>query len=195
MGSDSTLFSGVVTSYVLFACRKLVLYPNGNKSKNTKEHVSVYLALADSSSLDPGWEVCAVFRLYLLDQNKDNYLILQGRLVTSFHLFNFSVFSSYAFCLVGKERRFHAVKREWGFDKFIATGTFSDASNGYLMEDTCMFGADVFVSKERSSGRGECLSMIKDATSSKHVWKIENFSKLDKESYDSNPFFAGDRKW
>jgi len=87
------------------------------------------------------------------------------------------------------------VKREWGFDKFIPTGTFSDASNGYLMEDTCMFGADVFVSKERRSGRGECLSMIKDATSSKHVWKIENFSKLDKESYDSNAFFAGDRKW
>lgn len=63
------------------------------------------------------------------------------------------------------------------------------------MEDTCMFGADVFVSKERRNGRGECLSMIKDATSSKHVWKIENFSKLDNESYDSNAFFAGDRKW
>jgi len=60
------------------ACRKLVLYPNGNKSKNTKDHVSVYLSLADSSSLSPGWEVYAVFRLYLLDQNKDNYLILQG---------------------------------------------------------------------------------------------------------------------
>ncbi|XP_010487620.1 PREDICTED: MATH domain and coiled-coil domain-containing protein At3g58220-like isoform X2 [Camelina sativa] len=151
---------------------KLVLYPNGNKSKNTKDHVSVYLALADSSSLSPGWEVCAVFRLYLLDQNTDSYLILQG-----------------------KERRFHAVKREWGFDKFIPTGTFSDESNGYLIEDTCMFGADVFVSKERRSGRGECFSMIKDANSTKHVWKIENFSKLDKESYDSNAFFAGDRKW
>ncbi|KAJ0249194.1 TRAF-like family protein [Hirschfeldia incana] len=152
---------------------KLVLYPNGNKSKNIKDHVSVYLALADSSSLGPaGWEVSAVFRLYLLDQNQDSYLILQG-----------------------KERRFHTIKREWGFDKFIPTATFFNASNGYLMEDTCMFGADVFVSKERRSGRGECLSMIKDATSSKHIWKIENFSKLDKESYDSNAFFAGDRKW
>lgn len=60
-------------------CRKLVLYPNGNKSKNTKDHVSIYLALADSNSLGPGWEVSAVFRLYLLDQNKDSYWILQGR--------------------------------------------------------------------------------------------------------------------
>ena len=51
-----------------------------------KEHVSVYLALADSTSLGPGWEVSAVFRLYLLDQNKDSYLILQGRcVVTYFH--------------------------------------------------------------------------------------------------------------
>lgn len=48
-----------------------------------KEHVSVYLALADSTSLGPGWEVSAVFRLYLLDQNKDSYLILQGRCVVS----------------------------------------------------------------------------------------------------------------
>lgn len=77
-----------------FACRKLVLYPNGNKSKNTKDHVSVYLALADSTSLSPGWEVYAVFRLYLLDQNKDNYLILQGRFVTSFHIFKFTCFSN-----------------------------------------------------------------------------------------------------
>ncbi|XP_010524595.1 PREDICTED: MATH domain and coiled-coil domain-containing protein At3g27040 [Tarenaya hassleriana] len=151
---------------------KLALYPNGNKNKNVKDHVSLHLALADTGSLRPGWEVWAVFRLYLLDQNKDSYTILQGN-----------------------ERRFHTLKREWGFDKFISIGEFYDASNGFLLEDTCVLGADVFVSKERSSGRGECLSMIKDPSSSKHVWRVDNVSKLDKNCYFSDAFFSGDRKW
>ncbi|KAH9766476.1 TRAF-like family protein [Citrus sinensis] len=110
---------------------KLVLYPAGNKSKNVKEHISVYLAMANTSSLQLGWEVYAVFRLFLLDQNKDNFLILQ----------------------------------------------------------------EVFVCKERSTGKGECLSMIKDAPSIKHVWRIENFSKLRSECCDSQVFNSGDQKW
>lgn len=59
-------------------CRKLILHPNGNKSKKVEDHISVYLAMADASSLPTGWEVHAVFRLFLLDQNQDNYLIAQG---------------------------------------------------------------------------------------------------------------------
>lgn len=58
--------------------RKLVVYPNVNKSKNVKEHISLYLAMAHTSSLQLGWEVYAVCRLFLLDQNKDNFLILEG---------------------------------------------------------------------------------------------------------------------
>ena len=38
--------------------------------------------------------------------------------------------------------------------------------------------------------------MIKDAIMYKHVWKVENFSKLDDEDYtDSRAFNAGDQKW
>ncbi|XP_021889441.1 MATH domain and coiled-coil domain-containing protein At3g58200 isoform X2 [Carica papaya] len=154
---------------------KLVLYPNGNKSKNVREHISAYLAIADTSSLGPVWEVYAIFRLFLLDQNKDNFLIVQDA--------------------AGKERRFHGLKLEWGIDAFIPLRTFNDASNGYLVDDTAVFGAEVFVRKERSTGAGECLSMIKDTVTSKYVWRIENFSKLDLECYSSNVFFAGDQKW
>ena len=58
--------------------RKLVVYPNGNKNKNAKEHISIYLALSKENSLQTGWEVSAVFRLFLLDQNKQHYIVLQG---------------------------------------------------------------------------------------------------------------------
>lgn len=66
------------------AFRKLAICPNGNKSKNVEDHLSVYLVMSEANSLKPGWEVHAVFRLFLLDQNKDNYLILQG--IISFNL-------------------------------------------------------------------------------------------------------------
>ena len=75
---------------------------------------------------------------------------------------------------MGKERRFNGLKLEWRFDQFIPLKAFNDASNGYLVKDTCVFGAEVFV-KERNIVKGECLSMEKYAYSSKYVWKVENF--------------------
>ncbi|XP_056166107.1 uncharacterized protein LOC115692625 isoform X2 [Syzygium oleosum] len=154
---------------------KLVLYPNGNKSKNVKEHVSLYLSMAETSSLPSGWEVHALVRFFLLDQDKDSYLTIQdaGR----------------------KEWRFHGMKLECGFDQFIPLKTFNDGQNGYLMDDTCVFGVEVFVTREKSTGQGENLLMIKDAVSQKHVWKVDNFSKLDEEVYHSNVFIAGNQKW
>ncbi|KAK2650737.1 hypothetical protein Ddye_018226 [Dipteronia dyeriana] len=154
---------------------KLVLHPNGNKSKNVKDNLSLYLAMSNTSSLGLGWEVYAVFRFFLLDQNKDNYLVVQDALL--------------------KEKRFHGLKLEWGIDQFLPLKTFNDAFYGYLIEDTCVFGAEVFVIKERVTGKGECLSMIKDPVSIKHVWKIENFLKSDTECFESKVFVAGDQKW
>lgn len=87
------------------------------------------------------------------------------------------------------------MKTEWGFDKLISHEALTDASNGYLVDDKCVFGAEVFVCKERSTGKGECLSMIKDAVAGKYTWKKENFSKLDSECYESNTFNAGNHKW
>ncbi|KAJ0034577.1 hypothetical protein Pint_24232 [Pistacia integerrima] len=152
---------------------KLVLHPSGNKSKNVEDHISLYLAMADATSLPPGWEVSAVFRLFLLDQNQDNYLIVQDS--------------------QRKQRRFRRLTPEWGFDQFIPITVFSDSSNGYLMDDTCEVGAEVFVRKERSTGKGECLKMIKDPGGFNHLWKIENLENLD--SYDSREFTAAGYKW
>ncbi|BFG14820.1 hypothetical protein CerSpe_010930 [Prunus speciosa] len=152
---------------------KLVFYPNGNKSRNVKEHISLYIVLAGANGSQTCWEVHAAFRLFLLDQNTGKYLALQEK----------------------NERRFHGMKLDWGFDQFLSLKAFTDTSNGYVMEDACVFGAEVFVRKEKSICKGECLSMIKDAVMYKHVWKIDKFSKLNAESYDSQTFIAGDQKW
>ncbi|KAF8039381.1 hypothetical protein BT93_B1803 [Corymbia citriodora subsp. variegata] len=87
------------------------------------------------------------------------------------------------------------MKLECGFDQFIPLKTLNDARSGYLVDDTCVLGVEVSITWETSTGQGENLLMIKDAISQKHVWKVDNFSKLDKEFYDSKVFIAGNQKW
>ncbi|KAK4796442.1 hypothetical protein SAY86_028768 [Trapa natans] len=87
------------------------------------------------------------------------------------------------------------MKPESGLDQFIPLKTFNDSRNGYLVDDMCVLGAEVFVSKEKSTGNGEGLTMLKDGVRDKYIWKIENFSSLDKEYYDSKQFAAGNYKW
>ncbi|KAI3676886.1 hypothetical protein L1987_86500 [Smallanthus sonchifolius] len=108
----------------------LVIHPNGNKSKNAGEFLSVYLAMADTTLLAPGWEVYAAFRIFLLDQNNDSYLKVEDERTNG--------------------RRFHRLRTQWGFDQFISLKEFADSNNGYLLGDNCVFGAEVYVLKERS---------------------------------------------
>ena len=66
-----------------------------------QDHISLYLAVADTSSVTLGWEVYAVFRLFLLDQNQDNYLVVQGYIIFYFwnanldHIFQWSMFDNF----------------------------------------------------------------------------------------------------
>ncbi|KAI3926023.1 hypothetical protein MKW98_028159 [Papaver atlanticum] len=152
---------------------KLCLYPNGNKTKNIKDHISLYLVMVDTNSLNPVWNVQVVFKLFLYDQHKDKYLAMED----------------------SNTRRFHVRKMDWGFDQFIAHKAFNDPANGYLVDDVAVFGAEVFVSKESCKGREEHLSMIKGAVAFKHSWKIENFSKAQTEFLESEAFTAGDHSW
>ncbi|KAF4380327.1 hypothetical protein F8388_024620 [Cannabis sativa] len=97
-----------------------------NKDKNL---LSLYLTIIwcnddddESDDIAPsiGWEVNVNFTLFVYNQTKDNYL---------------------AFQVV---RRFHEMKKEWGFEQIISLETFKDVHNGYVVNDSCVFGAEVF---------------------------------------------------
>ncbi|KAK7829853.1 ubiquitin carboxyl-terminal hydrolase 13, partial [Quercus suber] len=72
-------------------------------------------------------------------------------------------------------------------DKFL---TIQDLSQGYLVNDCCVFGAELFV-HERNAKR-EFLTMIKEPLNRTMPWKIEKFSSLDKVTYYSKIFQVGD---
>ncbi|KAK7826722.1 hypothetical protein CFP56_031983 [Quercus suber] len=68
-------------------------------------------------------------------------------------------------------------------DKFLTI-------QGYLVNDCCVFGAELFV-HERNAKR-EFLTMIREPLNRTMTWKIENFSSLDKVTYYSRIFQVGD---
>ncbi|KAL1351013.1 hypothetical protein HN51_014973 [Arachis hypogaea] len=149
----------------------LSIYPTGNKRRAGEGHVSIYLALTDPSSLPLDWEVNAIVNFSLYNFHEDEYVTTQD----------------------ASTRRFHVLKTEWGIAKFIDLHTFYDSSNGYLIEDTCVFGAEVFVVK--TTNKGDCLSMIKEPATLSHSWKFNNYSLANLDKYESPPFLAGDYKW
>ncbi|PIA57555.1 hypothetical protein AQUCO_00600338v1 [Aquilegia coerulea] len=144
---------------------KLALYPNGNTKRDGEDHISLYLVL-DQSFINLKKEILVMFSLFVFDHIRDKYLSVQD---------------------LG---RFHTMKSESGFDKFLTLKVFNDPLHGYLNDDTCMFGAEVFVTN--STTQGQCLSMLKLKP---YRWIIENFSNYDDKPYFSDKFTTGSYDW
>ncbi|KAL6510933.1 hypothetical protein OROGR_022057 [Orobanche gracilis] len=135
---------------------RLIIYPNGDGTGKYGNHVSVYLAIADTKSLPENWEVNAVFSICIFNQISGEYLYT-----------------------LGWTRRFFPMKTEWGFPKFMRMKTLTDPSNGYMFNDSCVFGAEVFVSESKAATVTECLSFNGVSVPHKRDWKISNFSMLE----------------
>ena len=56
------------------------------------------------------------------------------------------IFAIYLVDADGEIRRFHDVKTEWGFNKFLPFDSFNCHCNGYLVNNCCVIGVEVFVS-------------------------------------------------
>ncbi|KAG5608568.1 hypothetical protein H5410_019849 [Solanum commersonii] len=146
---------------------KMIIHPDGDG--DGADHISVYLAIIGPSSLHGVWEVNASFSFLIFDQIHDNYTVMKVM-----------------------ERRFRSIKTEWGLSKCISHETFKNPSNGYLVNDKCIVGVDVYVIKNH--GIGECLSLLNDSNVYKHEWKITEFTKLKNEVY-SGEFTVEGYKW
>ena len=85
------------------------------------------------------------------------------------------------------------MKTQWGVVKFIDLETFNNPYNGYLVNDTCSFGVEVFVVK--TSSKAECLWLIDNPVTHKAAWSFPNVSKLSSRCFETELFVGGDYKW
>ncbi|KAK2451354.1 TRAF family protein [Trifolium repens] len=69
------------------------------------------------------------------------------------------------------------MKKEWGFEQLISLEELFDSSNGYFVDDSCVFGAEVFVI--RRCNKLESLYMVNDPPQVSLTCKLERiFDKL-----------------
>lgn len=97
------------------------------------------------------------------------------------------------------EVRFHRAKKESGFDRLISLDIFNDSANGYLIDDSCIFGVEIY--PIIYTGNGETLKMnVENSQEVTFNWKIPKLSKIIKRKPDGRPviseqFVVGKHKW
>ncbi|KAK9926233.1 hypothetical protein M0R45_023474 [Rubus argutus] len=140
-------------------------------NKPPKHHI---MKIVSFSRYRSGCIVTIDYKFFLLNRHWKNYLVLEdaNKEVKKYRVYK-TIIGGLA-----------------GFDRFIPLEDFSDASNSYLVDDTCKFGAEVFVSKRRRKCAGDLHKYVNlNTVTYKYVWMIPNFSKLYAESakkYKSN---------
>lgn len=108
------------------------------------------------------------------------------------HIYFIYLSLSYCYVAGGLGMHYHSMNTMCGIDRFLDFNTFSNPANGYLFNNTCVFGVEVFVVKKRSRIE-RCLSLIDSPATDYHTWKVTNFSSLVDKEYSSEPF--GGCKW
>uniref|UniRef100_A0A0A0KRR8 MATH domain-containing protein n=1 Tax=Cucumis sativus TaxID=3659 RepID=A0A0A0KRR8_CUCSA len=131
----------------------------------------MYLVTVEDEILTTTLEVNVFFTLLVYDSLEDEYLAVHD----------------------GKTKCFHAMKTEWGFENLVSLDTFNVPSNGFLVDDYCAFGVDVFIMK--FDGKGEILSSINQPENYKFTWKFKDFSQLRQNRYESNAFTVENYRW
>ena len=94
----------------------------------------------------------------------------------------------------GAFKLFDNLRTEHGCSQLISLDELNDPCNGYLVNDCCVFGVEVFVIQP-SFGNEETLNMVKEPNGRTYTWSIKNFSKLNDNLQYSNEFIVGGRKW
>ncbi|WCJ17762.1 TRAF-like family protein [Euphorbia peplus] len=164
---ESTIFE--VAGYKWNLC----VYPKGNTEVNEDEHISLYLVLSESNKFTLHQEINVCFKLFVYNQILDKYLTIQDG--------------------NGTISRFRGTKKKFGFDQLLPLNEFNDASNGYLIKDCCIFGAEIFIVEPVSEG--ECASVVKYLSNNTYTWKVLNFAELNKEDCTSEVFSICGYKW
>ncbi|XP_031120533.1 uncharacterized protein LOC116023671 [Ipomoea triloba] len=144
-------------------------YPNG--VGDSKGHISVFLCIHDTAALPLGWKTYPDLKFFIFDKKHDKY--------------------SVRFFKVGGINMFHCIKPECGISKLVSRSVFDDAANGYLVDDACVFGVEVFVlhSKFVEQHLSRSVKVCKTYT-----WKVSSFSNMGNKIY-SDEFTAASFQW
>ncbi|KAI5425169.1 hypothetical protein KIW84_031104 [Lathyrus oleraceus] len=112
----------------------IYLYPKGDEG--VEDFLSIYLAVVKTTNMSEGWSRDVKFKLFVFNQLNAN------RTIT-----------------IESSNEFNAREDSWGFEFFITLDELHDPENGFVVKDSCMFGAEVYVCKKEvvSFGNGHSV--------------------------------------
>lgn len=90
-------------------------------------------------------------------------------------------------------KRYNQGNREWGFGQLIPLSTFRNPNQGFIVQNTVSFGAEIFII--RPVGQQERVSFVSNPPDNVFTWRILRFSSLEDKIYYSSEFLVGDRFW
>ncbi|KAK4789580.1 hypothetical protein SAY86_016884 [Trapa natans] len=99
---------------------RILIFPKGNNV----DHLSIYLDVADSTSLPYGWSRYAHFSLAVINQAQNRYSVRKET-----------------------QHQFNARESDWGFTSFMPLAELYNLTRGYIVHDTCIIEANVAVRK------------------------------------------------
>ncbi|CAI9265965.1 unnamed protein product [Lactuca saligna] len=99
---------------------RVLIFPKGNNV----DHLSMYLDVADSSTLPYGWSRYAQFSLAVVNQVHNKLSVRKDT-----------------------QHQFNSRESDWGFTSFMPLSELYDPTRGYLLNDKCIVEADVAVRK------------------------------------------------
>ncbi|KAF4399032.1 hypothetical protein G4B88_023626 [Cannabis sativa] len=156
-------------------------------SNTSEKYLSLYLTIicsdddAESTTSDDvgiipssGWEVNANFTLFVYNQTKDNYLTFQA------------------------VKRFHEMKKEWGFEQIMLLETSEDVNNGYVVNDTHLtINPNGIRSRD---GKSLAIFLTKEhpknsTTYAEFCVRIINHLDSKHKEYADNECFSRDKSW
>ncbi|MBA0698384.1 hypothetical protein Goari_021875, partial [Gossypium aridum] len=142
----------------------LLLYPGVEKGKEDPQ-VSLSLEFVSPKKLDK--EIKAVVIFFLHDKVNNRYLSIQDTDV----------------------KRFSGKKKESELSPIVSLGCFKDPSNGYLVDDECAFGVDVFVLEDEGKTRVSFRTPIEERKKV-YTWDVDvkKFISEEPRSVYSEPF-------
>ncbi|XP_054789487.1 uncharacterized protein LOC129295032 [Prosopis cineraria] len=101
---------------------------------------------------------------------------------------------------IAKREELNAVREVFVHFKFFVYDqirdqylVIQDVTNGYLVDDSCVFGAEVFV--VQCSGNWECLTTLDNKFKDSYIWKLSNYSQIVEEFCESEAFSIKGKTW
>ncbi|KAK3434047.1 hypothetical protein EUGRSUZ_D01484 [Eucalyptus grandis] len=153
----------------------LCLHPQGDPDLKGNDPVfmSLYLLMEEPNKLGDDERIVVDYKFFAFNYNSWTYVIFTEK---------------------GKElRAFSRATTKLGLPKFLSLETFNDPKNGYCMDDHCIFGAEVMVSK--SKRKMETLTIVKNPPQNTITCKIPQFSTSSKHPQYSKAFKVGEWEW